>query len=128
MSSFSCQEKDLVSNIEETMHPKQQHFHVFVDIVLSQATSVISLIFEAIALYINDTEDNDDVCSTVSDQHSKASPRLFGNKFTNVKFQCGGGSSKSVVSIKHSWFAALRDVFCDLAKNIESFARYGLVD
>lgn len=131
MSSFSCQEKALVSKIEETMHPRQQHFHAFIDIVLSQATSAISLISEAIALDINDTQANDDTCSTVSDQHSKASPRLFGNKFTNVKFQCGGGSTKSVVSIRHSWFAALGvlgDVFCDLAKHLESFAGCGLAD
>lgn len=128
MSSFSCQEEALVSKVEEAMHPRQQHFHAFVDIVLSQATSAISLISEAVALYINDTQANDETCITVSNQHSKASSRLFGNKFSGVKFQCGGGSTKSIVSIRHSWFAALGvlgDVFCELGKHLESFAECG---
>jgi hypothetical protein len=131
MSSFSRQEEALVSKVEETMDPRRQHFHAFVDIVLSQATSAISLISEAVALDINDTQANDDACSTVSNQHSKASPRLFGNKFSSVKFQCGGGSTKSIVSIRHSWFAALGvlgDVFCDLTKHLESFVGCGLAD
>ena len=36
---------------------------------------------------------------------------------------------KSIVSIRHSWFAALGvlgDVFCDLAKHLESFTGCGL--
>ena len=48
-----------------------------------------------------------------------------------MKFQCGGSSSKLVVSIGHSWFAylgVLGDVFCDLAKYLESFTGYGLAD
>jgi len=84
MSSFSCQEEALVSKVEETMHPRGQHCDAFVDIILSQATSAISLISEVVALNINDTQANDDTHSTVSNQHSKASPRLFRSKFTVI--------------------------------------------
>ena len=48
-----------------------------------------------------------------------------------LKCKAEESATKSIVSIRHSWFAALGvlgHVFCDLAKHLESFTGCGLAD